>query len=262
MKYKYIKKNIIYILLVLLIIFICIILYYNKSEKFEDIIEDNNNNTAYVINLDKRPDRYKKIIKNFKDYNINMKRISGVYNKKGWKGCGYSHMKIIKLAKEYNLPSILILEDDCKPTKYFNHWFTIKKWLDNNRDKWEIFIGGNSYYGSNNKDDTIKGICKLDDIKLYYATMTTTHFVYLNSSAYDKMLGWASHIEKNELAIDRWPNLINMKRVMCVPSIAIQDEDYSDIEKRDVNYTTLIKKSEEIVGMVENNIMCETYNNF
>lgn len=257
MKYKYKKNNYIYILLVLLIIFISIILYYNKSEKFEDIIEDNNNNTAYVINLDKRPDRYKKIIENFKDYNINIKRISGVYNKKGWKGCGYSHMKIIKLAKEYNLPSILILEDDCKPTKYFNHWFTIKKWLDNNRNKWEIFIGGNSYYGAHGPDNNIKSICKFDDIKLYYGSMSTTHFVYLNSSAYNKMLEWESYIEKNQLAIDIWPNLIDMKRVICVPSIAIQDADYSDIEKKNVNYLLQIQTSENVVSMFTNNISCE-----
>ena len=65
--------------------------------------------TAYVINLDERNDRWEQIQNSFKQYNIHLERISAIRDPVGWKGCGYSHMKVIKMAKEQNLQSKQII---------------------------------------------------------------------------------------------------------------------------------------------------------
>ena len=141
------KKINILILLIILIAISMILLFINNSEYFTD------NNSAYVINLDRRTDRWDTIQNSFKNKNINLIRFSGVnmtdelkkekYSKssltKGQLGCSLSHISVLEMAKKNNMNTILILEDDCKPTESFSSWFIIKKWLDANLDKWDIY---------------------------------------------------------------------------------------------------------------------------
>ena len=50
-------------------------------------------------------------------------------------------------AKEKKLKTVLIFEDDNKPLDNFDkRWNTIKTWLDNNLEKWEVF---NDYWKAN-----------------------------------------------------------------------------------------------------------------
>ena len=70
---------------------------------------------AYVINLDDRKDRWNDTINYFKDSSIDLERVSAIKNKNGHLGCGLSIQKIIQMAKDQNMESVLILEDDNKP---------------------------------------------------------------------------------------------------------------------------------------------------
>ena len=258
MKYK--NKIWIFIILILLLIFII----YNKEYNIENF---QNNNDGYVINLDTRPDRMEKIINNFSKYEISLKRFPGIYNKEGWKGCGYSHMAVIRMAKEKKLPAVLILEDDCIPTEHFDKWFIIKEWLDKNLDKWDVFNGGNSRYSAGNTDN-IYGLCKINnDVKLFYSNIQALHFYYINSNAYDKMLEWETHINNDfvkmeEYAVDLWPNKQKLKTVSCVPMLALQTPDFSDIENKKVDYFDMIKKTESTLMSIQNNKICETFINY
>jgi len=248
----------------ILLAFLFIIVFNNYTIKKVDSFEDVETEKAYVINLDSRPDRWLKIQDKFRDAPFKLERFSAIKDSVGWKGCGYSHMALIQMAKDANLQSVLIMEDDCNPTKEFNeYWPKIKNWLDNNRNKWDIFIGGNTYYASvftSSKDkqlNTIQPVCTIKpDIKLYSTKLLCLHFYYLNSSIYDKFLEWKNDIDKNG-AVDVWPNTMKMKIISSSPFIATQDEDFSNINNSAANYKSMFKTSENIIASIQNNSVCD-----
>jgi GR25 family glycosyltransferase involved in LPS biosynthesis len=235
-----------YVVILILLLFI-IILYNNK---YKNIYDEETfliySNDAYVINLDSRPDRMEKLIPRFPSLNIH--RVSAVKHTHGLTGCGLSHMKAVKMAKEMDLPSILNMEDDCVPTDAFVHWPKIQTWLENHKDQWDIFLGGTTYYNKRDNND-VSPICNLGPIKIYKTSALTTHFIYINSNAYDDFLEWE---ENKDIAIDLWPNMKKMKIVSCVPFIAIQDKSFSDIQKKEENYDEMFKVSENTIGLIEN----------
>jgi len=100
---------------------------------------------AHVINLDHRKDRYEKITdmcKNLKS--IHLEKFNALYGDPGWKYCGLSHLEVIKQNIDKG-KHILVFEDDCcilVPKQFDARWNEIKKWLDDNPDKWDIFNGG------------------------------------------------------------------------------------------------------------------------
>ena len=66
---------------------------------------------SYIINLKHRTDRYNHVLEEVKKIPLlDCKVIEGIIDET--KTCFQSHLKCIKLAKENNLPFVLILEDD------------------------------------------------------------------------------------------------------------------------------------------------------
>jgi GR25 family glycosyltransferase involved in LPS biosynthesis len=244
------------LLLILVVVLLITVILYNKKQ---EIVKSSNKYKAYVINLDDRPDRFDTITRNFDNAPFVVERFSAIRDSVGWKGCGLSHMAITQIAKDSSMPSILIMEDDCKPSKDFNtSWPLIKNWLDSNKGEWDIFVGGTTYYDViYNSSDNIKPICKLDsNIKLYYTKLLCLHFYYLNSSAYDKFLEWKKDITKNG-AVDMWPNIINMKIVTSTPFIATQTDGYSNIGNGHATYSVAFKESDKLIASIQNNSACD-----
>jgi len=67
----------------------------------------------FYINLDKREDRKKEIEDELTKYELVGERYSAIYTPhSGIVGCGYSHLNVLKLAKERGYKNVLILEDD------------------------------------------------------------------------------------------------------------------------------------------------------
>jgi GR25 family glycosyltransferase involved in LPS biosynthesis len=67
----------------------------------------------YVLNLDRRPDRWSSIqIQLVKAGITNAYRFSAIDRNPGWLGCFYSHLAILKKSFEANARNVLILEDD------------------------------------------------------------------------------------------------------------------------------------------------------
>ena len=213
----------------------------------------NNNNDAYVINLDNRTDRWEQIQNSFKNSNITLVRVSAVKHKIGHLGCGLSFIKIIKLAKEKGLKTVLIFEDDNKPLDNFNkRWNTIKHWLDSNLDKWEIFNGGARFEGwgdITNEDipESCKNIKLVNNIdnKEYLFTndrILSTNWIYINSSVYNKILKWETQINQmffnpSKDAIDRYiTNLKEFNVQFCIPLLALQQSGKSDTDNIHADY--------------------------
>uniref|UniRef100_A0A6C0K6W8 Glycosyl transferase family 25 domain-containing protein n=1 Tax=viral metagenome TaxID=1070528 RepID=A0A6C0K6W8_9ZZZZ len=67
---------------------------------------------ALYINLDERPDRRESVESELKKIDCTFERIPAVKHTLGLIGCAESHIKCIQLAKERNLPRILVVEDD------------------------------------------------------------------------------------------------------------------------------------------------------
>jgi len=249
--------------IVITITILLYILIYNNlriTENFDNI------RFGYVINLEERTDRLESIIKNFESHNIELYRIPAIKDTIGWKGCAYSHISVIKMAKVSNLPSVLILEDDCKPSVNFKEWFEIQDWLEKHRDKWDIFTGGNPIYGWDSSETTIKPVCKLNNnIKFYYTSLSALHFYYINSKAYDAMLEYEEYLNNNSneyTPIDSWPDKKRLKVITSTPFLATQYTSYSDIEGGNRDYSHGFNLSESIISTVDNESICEPFQNF
>ena len=182
----------------------------------------------YVINLKKRIDRLEQIKNDFNNYNLNI--IEAEEDEiEGWKGCFKSHLKCISLAKEKQLNYIIVIEDDCKKTVNFDiDLIKILNWLENNMDKWNIFIGGVTNVWNYNSLIEINDNLDLIEIK----TGKTFHFVIYNSNSFDFFLN-----QEINIPIDKsWHN-----KLICfvsIPFIAIQYEGFSDIENKLISYNS------------------------
>lgn len=67
----------------------------------------------FYINLDKRTDRREQIEQELATHGLEAERFAGIPTFGcGMIGCGYSHLSVLKLARERGYKNVLILEDD------------------------------------------------------------------------------------------------------------------------------------------------------
>jgi glycosyl transferase family 25 len=67
----------------------------------------------FYINLDKRTDRRNEIEEELLRFGLEGERYSAIYTpESGIVGCGYSHLNVLKLARDRGYNNVLILEDD------------------------------------------------------------------------------------------------------------------------------------------------------
>lgn len=274
------NKIIFYIFFILYTLFILynIHKYYSNQEYdhqyTENIYNEKKNyyNNAYVINLNLQPERWIKINKDFTNSSINLVRLPAIrYNKKiksksGHIGCGLSFMKAVNYAKKNNLDTILIFEDDNKPLKnYDKRWNIIKRWLDKNLDKWEIFNGGarfidwDKYNIKKESVDVFKTrmIYEIEESEHLFQTeeILSTNWIYINKNVYDKVLKWQFFLNNTNdykfLAIDQYlGNIKYFKTVFCIPHLGLQHDGHSSTAEIYHNFNevdkTLIKIFNEI----------------
>jgi GR25 family glycosyltransferase involved in LPS biosynthesis len=67
---------------------------------------------VFYINLNKRSDRREEIEKELNSMEMTYERFEGIEMKPGIVGCGYSHLAVLKEARDRGLPNVLIFEDD------------------------------------------------------------------------------------------------------------------------------------------------------
>ncbi len=181
---------------------------------------------VYVINLNKRTDRWENIQKNFSDPYFNLIRVEAVEHKKGWVGCFMSHKKCLEIAKEKNLPYIFVIEDDCIPFEPSNFIVRLKKIVNylETHDDWNIMIGSTA----STKPSFYDKIIPFDenDYFVEFNSAFMTHMVFYNKNIYDFFLN-----EEITSPIDQfWHRKI--KALIPVPFIAKQYPNFSDIIKK------------------------------
>ena len=229
----------------------------NKLKVFKNIFNKKNikKEKFYVINLNKRKDRWEQIQESFKNYSIDLERFPAIENEDGKIGCGLSHLAIIRMAKEKNMPYVCVMEDDSKPMEYFdNYWLLIHEWLKNNINKWYAFNGGNTIYAFHSDKESIKPICKLTDkLKLYKGKSLAANIICYNKNVYDIMLEWE---KEKKGPIDHW--LIDKKIdvISSTPYLAKQHNTKSNITKINSEYNWYYNHSKSMMESVNNNIYC------
>jgi glycosyl transferase, family 25 len=236
----------IYLLCVLLVLFIC--LYFIKQSEYgshELFLSENTSeliDAILYINLKHRTDRKSHIEKELtklKSLTNNIQKIDAIKHNNGAKGCGYSHIKALNYAKKNNYKNVLIVEDDL----IFKDDNKIITNIQNAINQINIFdvlmISGNIQ----KKEPTdIKNISKAINVQ-------TTSCYLINYHYYDKLIDVFTESCKNlsdiksyensqTWAIDRnWFKLQKKDNwYIFDPTLAYQIDDYSDIEKKQVNY--------------------------
>tara|TARA_R110000851_G_scaffold848_3_gene2891 strand:- start:16103 stop:16738 length:636 start_codon:yes stop_codon:yes gene_type:complete len=201
---------------------------------------------TYCINLERRPDRWSKVIVEFKkvgffDDVTKYKAIDGKeldtskfkHNPNlllGELGVMETHINIIREAKESEFSSILIVEDDVQFTNEIND---LKGYMDSVPDNWDmIYFGGNHIYG--------KPPIKVNDKIIRLNKTVALQCVAIRNTVYDKILNLTRLRNKQ---IDGYYADLHpvINAYGFTPNMAVQTIDYSDIQNKVVNYTNFFK---------------------
>lgn len=178
---------------------------------------------AYIINLKHRIERYNHIIEEVKKLPIlDCKVVEAIIDET--RTCFQSHLKCIRLAKDNNLPYVLILEDDAIFTEncleIFQQTFKEVDKLD-----WDMF-----YLGANLQAPVVHMSSSIVKLNKAY----TTHAYMVHSRFYNTILN-LEHVNEIDVC---YSSLMSTNNIyMCTPMTAYQLPSYSDLQNgfRDYN---------------------------
>ena len=197
---------------------------------------------AFYINLESRTDRKEYVEKQLKLIGINqVTRFNAIKLENGAAGCSMSHLKCIETAKKNNWDHVLIVEDDItflNPMLFINN---LNKFLERHDDWDVVLIGGN----------VIPPYNKVDFSCVQVINCQTTTGYLVKSHYYDTLIKNYKEGIQNLLkepdnhklyAIDKyWFSLQQKdKWFLITPLTVTQKDDYSDIEKKNTNYTRVL----------------------
>jgi len=177
---------------------------------------------AYIINLKHRTDRYIHMVNEMKKLPVSYEFVEGIID--DTKTCFQSQKKCIQLAKDNNLPYVLILEDDATFTDNVID-VLIKTFSEIQELEWDMFfLGANLQTQATRISDNI--------LKLNGAYAAHAYFVH--ERFYDTILNLPHTCEMDV----HYHNLMpNHNVYMCDPMIAYQLPSHSDLQDgyRDYN---------------------------
>ncbi len=196
---------------------------------------------VYYINLKERTDRKKHIEDQLNKLDWKYERFNAIKMKSGRVGCSMSHLKLLKMAKERNLPHIVILEDDI-------HFTNISKFKSLHKHFIEKISDFDVYLLAGNLRNPVQKVTS--NILKISTSYTTTGYI-VKQHYYDIMIEnikeGISNLIKNPSngmnAIDvNWIKLQQRdKWFISYPRTVTQlANNYSDIEKRMIDYTHLM----------------------
>lgn len=176
----------------------------------------------------------------FADTGIRPERFPAIKHAEGWKGCGESHVAIARAAMRQGLPWVLILEDDCVPAADFKkRWPVVKQALWDERDAWDIFLGGPTF---------IQGPAQMHgDHLIEIEGAYALHFYILRASAYEKVIAWNPdrHGRIDVYYSDQ------LRIVTTKPLLATQRASISDIESKEMDYSEIFNTSSMTLEQLE-----------
>lgn len=213
------------------------------------------------INLASRPDRKQHIEEELRGVGLNPTRFNAIKLKNGRIGCSMSHLKCLQIAKKNNWSHVMICEDDLKIlnrqtfVNSMNTFFRMHGHGDGDGDSnshgdnssanntWNVLLlAGNNVPPYKKIDDTC--------IQVSHCQTTTGYIVKMNyyDTLIDNIRTGIENLMKMPdqhiiYAIDKYWIKLQKQHTwyMLAPVVAVQREDYSDIEERKTNYESIMK---------------------
>lgn len=194
----------------------------------------------YVINLERRKDRYLQVCAELNKYQIDFeifKAIDGnpgiilsddhpLKNKPGAVGCVLSHVKILEEAKKLNLKNVLILEDDVE--FYPDYIEKFKKAASDLPSDWDLF-----YLSGNTDSDKLQHFS--GNIFRCFGTFTT-HAYAVNNNMFDEIIEGQLKLEHPADVFYNKITLPKCKGYIIRPYLCRQRASHSDIVNGFRNY--------------------------
>lgn len=188
----------------------------------------------YCINLDARTDRWQHAQEEFEKAGIldKVKRFSAVKENDGRIGIIKSNLAIVKSAKERGLKNVLVFEDDVKFIVDNPQEILAKSIEQVGKLEWSLF-----YLGANTHEKLIKIKPNLILLKNAFAV----HSMAYSSKVYDsfiKKFDGMEQIRSMDDILDVFFARVYQHKYTCLmvnPMMTTQMNDYSDIERRQVN---------------------------
>jgi len=196
---------------------------------------------AFYINLDSRPDRKKHVETQLSKIGVKAERFKAIKLVNGALGCSMSHLKCLEIAKANNWSHILIVEDDIlflKSTVFVNQ---VNLFLKNHKDFDVMLVAGNNVPPFTVVDNSCVKVTKCQTTTGYL--VQSHYFDILIKNYRDGIQNLMKYPDKPRyFAIDKyWFKLQEINKwYLIVPLTVTQREDYSDIEKKNTNYTALM----------------------
>jgi glycosyl transferase family 25 len=191
----------------------------------------------FYINLEGRPDRKNFFEKQMKIMGFKATLFNAIKNSCGALGCSLSHLALLKYAKKNDLDHILIMEDDImflKPAVFIQN---LNNFLTNHKEFDVLIIAGNNMGEYTRIDENCIKIQKCQTTTGY---LVKKHYYDILIQNFEEGI---NHLMKNinlrsEYAIDQhWCSLQLVDTwYLLTPLTVSQKPDYSDIEKRPINY--------------------------
>jgi len=200
----------------------------------------------FYINLNHRIDRNKHVIQQIESIGCTGIRIEAVECKQGAIGCGMSHIRCLELAKENNLPFVCIVEDDITFTNPDLFREQLDSFLSSSID-WDVLLLGTNMGPPFDKE---KGCLRVFNAQTTTGYIVKHHYYDTLLNSFKRSVGYLlTDYNVKMFAIDiLWKQLQQRDRwYVLYPLTVIQKEDYSDIEKRHVNYGALMTSTKERV---------------
>lgn len=199
---------------------------------------------VFYINLEHRIDRNVHVQQQLDTIGVNSvsQRFNAIKMENGAIGCSMSHLAILKNAVKKRFDHILIVEDDIQflNPELFKSQFNL--FLEIHGNDWDVILfAGNNMPPYEKIDDTC--------VKVNMCQTTTGYLVnghYIEKLSVNIKTGLTNLLHKPDqhslYAIDKyWFKLQKMDHwFLIVPLTVVQREDYSDIEKKVINYTNIM----------------------
>jgi len=197
---------------------------------------------AFYINLEHRTDRKEHVETQLESLGINAKRFNAIKMPNGAVGCTMSHLKLLEAAITNKFSHILILEDDITFLDPELFKTQLNKFFVLHGNNWDVvLLAGNNMPPYTTPDETCIKVTRCQTTTGY---LVNGHFIKI--LAQNVKMGLTHLLNKpseaNKFAIDKfWFVLQQAARwFLITPATVIQRTDYSDIEKKVVNYEKIM----------------------
>jgi glycosyl transferase family 25 len=198
---------------------------------------------AFYINLDHRTDRKEHVTGQLTNLGLQcFERFNAIKMENGAVGCSMSHLKILQNAVQNNWDHVLIVEDDITFLDPGLFRANFETFLQRNGNNWDvILLAGNNMPPY----DPVDNVC----IKVKRCQTTTGYLVnghYIKKLMENVKMGLTQLMYKPAshamYAIDKFWFVLQAvdKWYLIIPPTVVQREDYSDIEKKRINYQKIM----------------------